>query len=305
MALAGAGGLIAGGASLKTTRVVKDWECASQMDSRRLRMLHHQRARSRTMTERPFTPTTQGEDFYAKPFILTRAVMTPELRGLGDAPFDDLEKRAREVFTELDVGRIGLITMDALEESFARVHSNAPSLRMSNELFRKYVGEVLPHDCEGVDLEQFKEFHRRIWENQPLAVRRSSKTGVAELYNSEIMARKAYNRYGKGFEGYIDQEDLPNILADLGLQLDRTDRDWIDKFYEDEFVRADTSQGDRISIHDFVRFKNLVIERSEAVQKQTLAKRGLQRSASTPTVSSQMAKPTTPTMLRSRRQPQS
>merc|ERR1740117_425307 len=97
--------------------------------------------------------------------------------------------------------------------------------------------------------------------------------------NSEVMVRRAFAHYetAGGTRGYLGRDDLPALLQDLGLHLDRTDRDVVDKLYENDFSQSKSTHEDRLSFHDFVRFKNKFM----ALQ----APKQLGRSASSPSLS--------------------
>merc|ERR1719240_766048 len=123
--------------------------------------------------------------------------------------------------------------------------------------------EALPAGEPGVTLEKFIEFHRHVWENQPLAVR-CPRAGVAEMFNSELLVRKAFSQYDKDMSGKVQAEALPSVMQDLGLLLNPTDRDRVDKFYEGEFEGK--GPGGRLTFHDFVRFNNQYVSRLEATQ---------------------------------------
>merc|ERR1719277_2179229 len=61
--------------------------------------------------------------------------------------FEELRLRCLELFSELDTSGIGVITIGALETSFDRLHSRPPVLRMTRELFERYVQEIFPDEA--------------------------------------------------------------------------------------------------------------------------------------------------------------
>jgi len=307
--LAASGGLIAsssapdlsayiqGESDLSGTGLRKEWELAADVPSRNRRLQQHRFARSHGSETALLPAWARGNKRIAPQskavgaFVLTRGPLCAELGSQGKGGVtsglasEDMLRRARVLFAELDVGRQGAIDLDYLEESVERLHTKAPVLRMTRVLFERYVKEFLPPGCERVNLEQFLAFHKHVWEMQPLAVRHAhgGSNGIVELHVVEAMCRKAFTRYAKldGPADYLSKEELFSALTDLGLHLDRS-RDSIDTFYEREFNTIDTSHPGSLSFHDFVRFKNQFITWSELFEAKRMVPRTLLKSASMP-----------------------
>lgn len=93
---------------------------------------------------------------------------------------DVQEKRCREIFKDLDPHGRTTLNIAQIECSFAMMRIN-----IDVQTFQAYVDTVLPlvGDPHGLHVDGFVEFHRRVWNNQPLAVRRS---GHGQLAHAKI-----------------------------------------------------------------------------------------------------------------------
>lgn len=267
----------ASAAELEGTRLSKDWEVAADLQQRSTKF--HSFTKSRhscldwSITGREGTPQLG--------IVLTRAPVSAEL--LANAPVwqdgaDALERKALALFRKLDVSKLGILSLDILEESFDALHSRPPVLRMTRALFDRYVKECLPSGCEKVNQSEYLCFHRHVWQNQPISVRRQAQSKVSDLLNVEDGTRRAFQRYA-GAVGYIHRSKLPSLLEDLGLFLQGvSSSDRVEQFYE-AFHRVDTAKEDCLSYQDFVRFYNQFVLFAEEFEAKRMVARSAPKSA--------------------------
>eukprot|EP00747_Dinoflagellata_sp_TGD_P022867 gnl/TRDRNA2_/TRDRNA2_129379_c0_seq1.p1 gnl/TRDRNA2_/TRDRNA2_129379_c0~~gnl/TRDRNA2_/TRDRNA2_129379_c0_seq1.p1 ORF type:complete len:278 (-),score=53.04 gnl/TRDRNA2_/TRDRNA2_129379_c0_seq1:6-839(-) len=202
------------------------------------------------------------------PSVLVRGPMATRLLGEGEAQFDSwLQNRAEGIFNGLHKAT-GFISLDDLRKSFDELHMKDPILHMDDRTFELYCNNLFGKYSSSVDLQQYMMFHRAVWENQPLSVRRSH-SGLRAfhdaLHDAEALTRSAFEKYDRDASGCLDVEELPQVLEDLGFEFDASETK-MDKFLKKQFKRADRNKDGKITYHEFVDLQNNFIETKEATE---------------------------------------
>merc|ERR1712196_562139 len=104
------------------------------------------------------------------------------------------EERVKEIFSQLDIKQSGNVFLDQLEDSFSMMQ-----VPIDEDMFAKYIGEFLPSGIESVNFQQFMDFHKAVWSNQPAAVRyragcTSAFSGIAAIAESTESSARRFQR---------------------------------------------------------------------------------------------------------------
>eukprot|EP00747_Dinoflagellata_sp_TGD_P183449 gnl/TRDRNA2_/TRDRNA2_38323_c0_seq1.p1 gnl/TRDRNA2_/TRDRNA2_38323_c0~~gnl/TRDRNA2_/TRDRNA2_38323_c0_seq1.p1 ORF type:complete len:307 (+),score=66.49 gnl/TRDRNA2_/TRDRNA2_38323_c0_seq1:115-1035(+) len=273
------------GGVISTTRSMKDWDGAGNEEQRKSRCDSRRGARRGNLMS-DFTVKHHAPDFSPKkrpmsacssassigafeekrpPIVLCRGPMASRLKGGDDVKFDDwLKDRAETIFSHLDKKETGLLSLEDLKQSFIELHAKDPTLRMTDKTFKQYCNNLFPKCTEMIDLQQFIMFHRVVWENQPLTVRRAH-SKLREVQDADSLARAAFDKYDKDRSGFLDLSELPRVLEDLGFELDVEyfEEKKMEAFIKKNFKDSDKNSDGRMSYHEFVDFQNNFIETKE------------------------------------------
>eukprot|EP00747_Dinoflagellata_sp_TGD_P169509 gnl/TRDRNA2_/TRDRNA2_198651_c0_seq1.p1 gnl/TRDRNA2_/TRDRNA2_198651_c0~~gnl/TRDRNA2_/TRDRNA2_198651_c0_seq1.p1 ORF type:complete len:285 (+),score=50.62 gnl/TRDRNA2_/TRDRNA2_198651_c0_seq1:103-957(+) len=252
------------GSVISTTRTMKEWEGAGNAGRRRSRCDSRKRTRAKQMSGCSSEPSL-GLFQDTTPVVMARGPMAPRLVGEGDLQFDGwLKNRAEVIFKQLDRKNTGFLDLDDLRTSFTELHMKDPTLRMDDRTFGLYCGNLFPKHCDLIDMPQYIMFHRAVWENQPLPVRRSH-SNLRGIHDAETLARSAFTKYDRDQSGFLDANELPQVLEDLGFVLDDSEAK-IQAFLKKQFKRADKNKDGKITYHEFVDFQNNFIETKEVAE---------------------------------------
>lgn len=197
------------------------------------------------------------------------------------------EDLVKTVFARLDVKGSGEISLDKLEESFSMMQ-----VPIDEDMFARYCSELLPGAAAAVSFQQFADFHKAVWANQPAAVRHragcahafsgeaagakgfrsgpaSPGVTVRDLRELEGQLRRAYKNHSNSHYEPLSVQQLPALFKDLGL--DTSGIAEVEAQARRHFSIADADSDGRLSFHEFVEFQNRYVASLETVRASSFA----------------------------------
>lgn len=264
---------LSGGAVLAGTRTLKDWQLASNLDSRTVRFDRWHDKRVAAFDRSVYSGT--GIDGP----VVRSCISTEGSSAALSTWHEDLIKMTFSSLPKASEEEVGL---DQLEASFAKMR-----IPIDEATFTRYAADVLPPGADCVNLQEFTAFHRAVWANQPTSVRRyagdpastggdvftgstanrrllrsssvPSGASLKELRNNEGVLRSAFKRYEHS-PGFLERGQIPALFHDVGLDLGvNTDIGMLGSTRLHNYLNAQFASGrnpDKVSIHDVVEMQN-------------------------------------------------
>lgn len=185
------------------------------------------------------------------------------------------ENRAKSVFAQLDIKQCGEISLDALQDSFSVM-----KVPIDEDMFAKYCNELLPAGAVAVSFQQFLDFHKAVWSNQPAPVRRRAGCAqavadpgagvtVRDLRDLEGQLRRAYRNHSNEYYEPLRIQQLPAVFKDLGL--DTGSLPEVESQARKLFNVSDSDTDGKLSFHEFVEFQNRYVASLETVRASSFA----------------------------------
>lgn len=244
---------------------MKDWQVAGDLERRSQRHDTLQLRRQAASLGQLHEPSalvdlgTSGCDFACP---LARGPLGEKLRAdVRPKSANWHKKKVKQVYKLLDPQRDGAVRLEQLRESF-----QVMSVPINDQTFAQYAQDLLHSSTSNPDCtvvtEDFINFHREVWANQPafvrwhagdpvecdttqappspLKARENAAAGVAdslmhrsgsapsivsagELRNNEVMLRKSFTRHADRRSASLSLDRIPAVLQDLGLPGDLQD----------------------------------------------------------------------------------
>lgn len=262
------------GGILTGTRLSKDWESARNLPGQRERLVFHRNRQPSSKDGAHYGGASPAGPFVRGPKRPESA--TQPQPGL-DASWSSYEQRATSVFKKLDLNGTGLVSLDKLQESFEMM-----DVPIDEDTFSMYLTDYLKRDA-GLDFQQFIELHKAVWKNQPSTVRsrwnteaprpgrpvpvEKSSPGLRHVQDAEGQLRRVYRKYAP-LDGYLPVDDLPSVLADLGLSSRAVALNAAPSEARRLFRAADLEGDGALSFHEFVEFQNRYVASLENLRSE-------------------------------------
>lgn len=149
------------GEMLTGTRTTKDWDNARDLKGRGDRLMTHKTRRK----------SSKDGAHYIGASIEGPFVRGPRREPL-EAPAEHLswhEQCVKNIFANLDSKGLGYVSFEKLQESFEMMR-----VPLDDEVFEQYALPLRETGTGAVSAQQFLDFHKAVWSNQPAAVRHNA-----------------------------------------------------------------------------------------------------------------------------------
>lgn len=269
------------------TRLSKDWANARDLNGRGQRLATQRLRRKSSKDGAHYMGVSPDGPF----------VRGPRSEALQDTP-ESLswhEQRVKDIYKSLDHKTIGSVGLEQLQESFQLL-----GVPLDADMFAKYCGALLNAYATSVSSQQFIDFHKAVWANQPAAVRHragcprafigsaaaeaaatdgaapvergigswdltASLPSLKDVKDTEGQLRRVFRKYASAASGRLEFQKLPLVLKDLGLDAPK-DIGEAESQARALFNVADSDNGGTLSFHELVEFQNRYVASLEALR---------------------------------------
>eukprot|EP00397_Hematodinium_sp_SG-2012_P066432 GEMP01099537.1.p1 GENE.GEMP01099537.1~~GEMP01099537.1.p1 ORF type:complete len:205 (+),score=37.46 GEMP01099537.1:74-688(+) len=168
---------------------------------------------------------------------------------------------AKKFFAVYDYDRDGYIDVNEMADLLLEMNLPIRAGHIEEivkTLFAKYSNR--PAEPNQILFREFQQIYKLIIEQQPSSFRKPNQNlrlGVDDIFHSEQLLREVFTQFDADESGYLDQDELRNVLKTIGLQ----------DPYGDDYqslvaihFHADNISENKVDFHEFVECANMLVD---------------------------------------------
>lgn len=185
---------------------------------------------------------------------------------------EEEERKAREIFAVYDYDGSGTIEITELRDLLLELQ-----LSLSPEFLEEFVQSVFQHLDKDrtlrLDFGEFVTLYQQVISQQPPGVAKRNqgrRIDVKDLKETELALRDIFNVYDVDQSGYLDMQEMIQVLEEAGLP--DPHGDGFQTVIDSHMAFADADMDGRIDFQEFLCYTNAVIDYIYDVGKGDAAK---------------------------------